>query len=70
MSIAEIKKESFNLPNQEVTYLAAWFHHLSRRSDPGYADSLDNLFESMNSGDRISLEDYKSISSELEESGL
>jgi len=70
MSIAEIKKESFNLPNQEVTYLAAWFHHLARRSAPGYADSLDNLFESMDSGDRIPLENYKSISSELEESGL
>lgn len=70
MSIAEIKKEAVQLRNEDVIHLAAWFHHLARRKDGAYHQSLDKLYDSMDAEDRMSLDDYKAISRNLDQSGL
>jgi predicted nucleotidyltransferase len=40
MSITEIKKEVSLLGDEDLTHLAAWFHHLARRKDPVYLKFL------------------------------
>jgi hypothetical protein len=70
MNISEIKKEANHLSPGEVTFLAAWFHHLARRRDQEYLAGLDVAWEAMESGDRVSLENYKRLSNDLNESGL
>ena len=70
MSIAEIKKEASSLGNEDVIHLAAWFHHLARRKDTAYLKSLDDSFEAINMGDRLTLGAYKKLSQELNQSGL
>jgi len=70
MSIADIKKEATQLGNEDLIHLAAWFHHLARRKDPAYLKTLDNAFDAIESGDRMSLHAYKRLSRELHQSGL
>lgn len=70
MSITDIKKEATQLGSEEVIHLAAWFHHLARRKEPAYLKSLDDAFEAIDSGDRMSLDAYKKLSLELQQSGL
>jgi len=70
MSIADIKKEAAHLGGEEVAHLAAWFHHLARRKDPAYLKSLDQSLEAIESGDRMSLGDYKKLSRELDRSDM
>lgn len=70
MSVGEIKKEATQLQAEEVTYLAAWFHHLSRRRNAAYLKSLDEAFEATEAGDKIPLQDYQKLSKELDNSGL
>ena len=54
----------------DVIHLAAWFHHLARRKDPTYLKSLDDAFEAIDAGDRLTLGAYKKLSQELNQSGL
>jgi hypothetical protein len=70
MSITDIKKEAAHLGSDDVIHLAAWFHHLARRKDSAYLKSLDDSFESIDAGDRMSFGDYKKLSQELHQSGL
>ncbi len=70
MTISEIKKEASQLGADDVTYLAAWFHHLARRRDQAYLAGLDATWEAMEAGDRVSRERYKRLSDDLNESGL
>ena len=70
MSITDIKKQATQLGSEEVIHLAAWFHHLARRKDPAYLKSLDDAFDAVDCGDRLSLEAYRKLSRDLRESGL
>lgn len=70
MSVTEIKKEAAHLGSDDVIHLAAWFHHLARRKDPAYLKSLDDSFEAVDAGDRMSLKDYRRLSQDLHQSGL
>jgi len=70
MTITDIKKEATHLGDEDVIHLAAWFHHLARRKEPAYLKSLDNAFEAIDSGDQMSLDAYKKLSQELQQSGL
>jgi len=70
MSITEIKKEAVSLGNEDIIHLAAWFHHMARRKDPAYLKSLDDSFEAIDAGDRLTLSAYKKLSQELNQSGL
>lgn len=70
MSLTEIKEEADKLSPEEVIYLAAWFRHQARRRDPSYLAGLDAAWDAMESGDSVSLEDYKRLSEDLNKSGL
>lgn len=70
MSISEIKKEAGSLGNEDLIHLAAWFHHMARRKDPAYLKSLDDSFEAMYAGDRLTQSAYKKLSKELNQYGL
>jgi hypothetical protein len=70
MSIAEIKAEAQRLPASEVQHLAAFFHHLSRRSDPAYAASLDAAADAAARGDRVTLAEVRRLDASLRQSGL
>jgi len=70
MSITEIKREASSLGDEDLIHLAAWFHHLARRKNPAYLKSLDNTFDAIDSGDRMSLEAYQKLSQELNRSGV
>jgi hypothetical protein len=70
MSIAEIKAEARRLPADEVQHLAAYFHHLSRRLEPGYAASLDAAAQAADNGDKIALAEVKRLDAELGRAGL
>jgi len=70
MSVLEIKKEAAHLGDSDVIHLAAWFHHLARRKDPAYLKSLDETLGAGDNSDRLSLNDYKRLSHELDQSGL
>lgn len=70
MSIAEIKKEATQLGSDEVIHLAAWFHHLARRKDLAYLKSLDDTFDAIDAGDKMSLDAYRKLSQGLQKSGL
>lgn len=70
MSIAEIKEEAVRLGGNDVVHLAAWFHHLARRKEAAYLQSLDDVFDGMDTGNRVSLEEYKRLSHEMDQSGL
>jgi hypothetical protein len=70
MSIAEIKAEARRLPAEEVQHLAAYFHHLSRRNEPGYAGSLDAAAHAVEGGDKISLAEVKRLEAGLGQAGL
>jgi len=70
MSIAEIKAEARRLPADDVQHLAAYFHHLSRRHEPGYAGSLDAAAQAAESGDKVTLSEVKRLDAELGQAGL
>lgn len=70
MSVGEIKQEASRLEAADVIHLAAWFHHLTRRKDPAYRKSLDDAFDAIDGGDRMSLRDYRHLVGELEKSGM
>lgn len=70
MSILEIKAEAERMPEEEVRYLAAYFHHLARRRNPGYANSLDEAFLAIEHGDKVSLDEIQRLDAELRRSGI
>ncbi len=70
MSFAEIKQAAEKLSSAEVLYLAAYFHHLSRRKDPAYLASLDEAWQVAEAGDRISLEELRRLEREASGAGL
>lgn len=70
MSIAEIKAEARRLEAADVRHLAAFFHHLSRRSDPGYPASLDAATQAIEAGDKIALAEVRRLDAGLREAGL
>jgi hypothetical protein len=70
MSIAEIKAEARRLPADDVQHLAAYFYHLSRRHEPGYAGSLDAAAQAAESGDKVTLSEVKRLDAELGQAGL
>ena len=70
MAVSGIKKEADRLPHDEVVYLAAWFQDPARRRDFVYSEGLDLSWQAVESGDRISLDQYKRLSNDLDKSGL
>lgn len=70
MSITQIKSEVSKLDQGEILHLAAYLKHLSRRGDPAYAAGLDATWNAMSAGDKISLSEFRKVSSELKKSGV
>jgi hypothetical protein len=70
MSIAEIKAEAQHMPARDVQFLAAYFHHLARRRDPGYIAGLDAAAQAVDTGDKVALDELRRLDRELHSSGL
>ena len=70
MSVAELKRQAKKLGPAETLHLAAYLKHLARRKDPKYLASLDVTWSAMEAGDRITLADFKKISTQLRKSGV
>ncbi len=69
MSLAELKTELERLPAAEKSYLAAYLRHSARRSEAGYTAALDATWQTMEAGEKISLDQVLELSRELGKSG-
>jgi hypothetical protein len=65
MTLAEIKDTVAHWPEAEKIHLAAYLRHLARRDDPEHCAELDNRWEAMSRGERISLTDFRQIEADL-----
>jgi len=70
MSIAEIKEEARQMPAKDVQFLAAFFHHLARRHDLGYAVSLDDAAQALETGEKVTLAEVRRLEAELQRAKL
>ncbi|MBM3855707.1 MAG: hypothetical protein FJ399_21565 [Verrucomicrobia bacterium] len=70
MSVAELKRQAKKLGPAETIHLAAYLKHLSRRRDPAYLARLDETWNAMAAGDRLTLAQYRKISDGLRKSGV
>lgn len=70
MSVAELKRQANKLRPAETLHLAAYLKHLARRKDGVYLASLDATCAAMQAGERITLAEFKKISSQLRKSGV
>ena len=59
MSVAELKRQAKKLGPADTLHLAAYLTHLARRKDSGYLAGLDTAWAAMESGDKISLAEFK-----------
>jgi hypothetical protein len=70
MSVAELKRQAKKLGPADTLHLAAYLRHLARRKHPAYLANLDATWDAMETGDKISLKDFKRISAQLRQSGV
>ena len=69
MSLAELKSELERLPAADKSYLAAFLKHSARRQEAGYTASLDATWQTMEAGEKVSLERAVELSRDLGKSG-
>ncbi|MFH1498712.1 MAG: hypothetical protein ABII82_12905 [Verrucomicrobiota bacterium] len=69
MSVAEIKAESQKLTPAETLHLAAWFKALSQRNTPSRLGELDSILNDMEQGHKMSLDEVRSLITQLDKSG-
>jgi hypothetical protein len=69
MSLAELKSELERLPAADKSYLAAYLRHSARRQEAGYTASLDATWQTMEAGEKVSLDRALELSRELGNSG-
>ena len=69
MSLAELKSELERLPAADKSYLAAYLKHSARRQEAGYTASLDATWQTMEAGEKVSLDRALELSRELGKSG-
>lgn len=70
MSVAELKRQAKKLGPKDTIHLAAYLKHLARRKDPAFLAGLDATMVAMDSGDRISLTEYRKIHGQLRKAGV
>ena len=69
MSVAEIKAEAQRLSPADAMHLAAWFEAVAKRNDPQHLAELDSTWQAMEDGHKLSLEEVRRISADLDRSG-
>ena len=69
MSVAAIKAEAQRLSPAEAMHLAAWFEAVAKRNDPQRLVELDSTWQAMEDGHKVSLEEVRRISADLDRSG-
>lgn len=69
MSLSDLKSELERLPPEQKNYLAAFLKHSARRQEAGYVRALDDTWEQMERGEKLSLSRVLRLSKELGEDG-
>lgn len=69
MSLAELKEELDRLPLAEKSFLAAYLKHSARRQEPGYVQSLEDVWQRMEAGEKVPMARALELSQDLRKTG-
>lgn len=70
MSTTEIRETLDRLTEEERFFAAAYLHHLSRQSDPGWQREMQSVQTAMDAGGKFSLDQVRAAHESLTAQGL